>query len=226
MANRYPRPPVKGPVVIPNCVQVVVKWLFAGQEMSNVYHGQYSGAALTQTVADQIFNALVAAGSTTAWLAKLHTSCALVACEVKDMRQANLPTWLSAGPASHPGTSAGGETSAATALVVSLRTAKAGKGFFGRTYLPGITADNLLDARHWDTAKLEAPSIAYVNGVKTAMGGAGFQMAVAQRALSANTDPAAPPSQQVARPANCDNLVLQVVWTDSRVDTQRTRLGR
>jgi hypothetical protein len=226
MSQHYPRPPVKGPVIIPNCVQVSVFWTYSGQSVANVYHGNYTGVPLVSTVANTIYQALVAAPSTTAWLAKLHTSIFLMGVEVKDLRAANNPTYESATGAGHPGVSAGGQTSAATALVISLRTAKSGKGFFGRTYLPGITQDNMLDARHWDNTKLEALSNAYVTGIQTAMQASGFAMCVAQRALAANADPNAPPAQKVARAANADNIVTGIKWTDNRVDTQRRRLGR
>jgi hypothetical protein len=192
----------------------------------NVYHGQYSGAPLGGTEANVIYQAIAANAATTAWLSRLDPDCVLTAVHVKDLRAANNPTLESTADAGHPGVSAGLAQSAGAALNVSLRTAKSGRGFFGRTYLAGITADNLVDSRHWDRAKLETASLAYVNGVKSAMAGSGFIMVVAQRALAANTDPNAPPSQQVARPANADNTVTGVKWTDDRVDSQRRRLGR
>lgn len=227
MAQHYPRLPVKGPVVIPNCVQVGFLWQVGTtsfQYCSNQLHGQYSGASLAGTEAQAIATALVANTFFTTWLSHVHPSWAIRGIHVKDLRQRNLPTWEYLYPTAHPGTSTGFPLSASSSLVISLRTANSGKGYFGRIYAMGITQDNLADARHF-AATISTPALNFADAMRSAMAGSNFTWGVGQRALAANTDPAAPPNQQQARPANIIPIISTKL-TDLRIDNQRRRLGK
>jgi hypothetical protein len=225
MANQhFPRPPVKGPVVIPNCAEVKLLWLQNGMQLANVLHGNLTAAGpLNPAVAESIFSAIKANAATLTWFGHLETGISLTHVHVKDLRAPNNPTIESTGlPLA--GTSAGRFSAQDLALVVTLRTQFSGKGFFGRVYLPGITEDNLADTRHFAGA-VSSPAIAFLNGVNSAMTAQGLPWVVAHRALQANTDPAAPPSQQQPRPAGVTPITAAVL-TDLRIDSQRRRLGR
>jgi hypothetical protein len=224
MGQKFPRPPVKGPVVIPNCAEVKIKWTQGGLTLTNVLHGSLTAAGpLNPAIAESIFSAVKANAATTTWLGHVHPSCSLSGVEVKDLRAANNPGLVSTGLAA-PGTSAGGEQSQAVAFVITLKTAFSGKGYFGRAYLPGVASDNLADSRHFVNT-LGTPAVAFMNGINAAMTAQGIPWVLGRRALQANTDPAAPPHQQQSRPA--DTIPIQAAEAnDYRIDSQRKRLGR
>jgi len=194
--------------------------------MKNVFHGNLTAVGpLSPTMAESIFSALKANAATTTWFSHVVPGCVLAGIHVKDLRAANNPTLISTG-LPMPGTSTGGILPQDSALVVSLRTQFSGKGFFGRVYLPGIAADNLADSRHFiSTTVFDNAALGFVNAVNSAMTAQGIPWVLAHRHLMANTDPAAPPSQQQDRPAGVVPITSAVL-TDHRVDSQRKRLGR
>jgi hypothetical protein len=220
----YPRDPVKGPVVIPNCAEVKFKYTQGGMNVTNVLHGNLTAAGpLNPSIAESIFSAVKANAATTTWFGHLHTGFEFVGVEVKDLRTANMPGLESTGLAL-AGTGAGAAVPQDCALCITLKTAFSGKGFFGRTYLGGLTVADLADSRHW-LSTLGPPAIAFMNGLNSAMTAQGLPWVVAQRALQANTNPAAPPHQQQPRPAAVVPITGAAA-TDFRVDSQRRRLGR
>lgn len=224
MAQHFPRLPVKGPVVIPNCAEVQIVWTQSQMTLKNVFHGNLTAAGpLSPNIAESIFSALKANAATTTWLGHLATGISLAAVHVKDLRAPYNPTILSTG-LSIAGSASDAALPQDCALVVTLRTAQSGKGFVGRTYLPGLTVISLQDSRHF-VATLKAPAEGFVNAINSAMTAQGLPWVIGQRHLAANTDPAAPPSQQVPRNAN----VIPITKAEAinfRIDSQRKRLGR
>jgi len=219
----FGRLPQKGPIVIPNCGMVKVTSSIAGMNTSNVYHGALTAAGpLNPNIAETIFSAIKAAAATTAWMALVSSEYELTGVEVKDLRAANNPIIPSSGLAL-VGSGTGTPISAGSALVVTLATQFSGRGFFGRSFLVGLTSALLTDARHATQATANA-AVAYVQGINTAMTASGLPMVVAQRLLLASTNPSAPPPYNSNRPAGTLN-VQQIRVTDLRLDSQRRRLG-
>lgn len=224
MAQHYPRYPVPGPVVIPNCAQVSITWLQNSMVIMNVLHGNLTAAGpLNPNIAETIFSALKANAATTTWLTHVTTGMSLTGVRVKDLRAANNPTLLSTGVAVL-GTGAGAAVPQDCALAVTLRTAFSGKGYVGRAYLGGLTVTDLADSRHWASG-VQTPAINFMNAINSAMTASGLPWVLAQRQLAGNPDPAAPPSQQQPRPAGVVPITAANL-TDLRVDSQRRRLGR
>lgn len=225
MANqRYPREPVKGPIVIPNGAQVRFKWLLDGQACTNVEHGSILVGPVNPNIAETINQSLISSAGFTAWLAKISPTVTYVGCEVKDLRTAYQPTLVNTTVTSVPGTSAGTHGAGNAAVVVTKRTAQSGKGFVGRIYLLGVTNDNWTDSRHFN-ATLNPIAIGLVNAMHTAMSVGGVTWGVAQRALAANTTPGAPPNLATARAASIIPGV-SVAVINQRIDSQRRRLGK
>jgi hypothetical protein len=224
--QHYARPPVAGPVVIPNCAEVKVDWVMGGMTLTNVLHGALTAAGpLNPAMAESIFTALKAAAATTTWLGHLHPSISLVGVRVKDLRQANQPT-LASSSAGTVGTGTGTELPQDSALAVTLRTAFSGKGYTGRIYLPGLDSAQLADSRHWiSTVAFDNAAIGFANAINTAMTGQGIPWVLGRRALAANTTAGAPPAYAVPRPADTIPIVAAAL-TDHRIDSQRKRLGR
>lgn len=223
---KWARPPVGGPIIIPNCAMGVIVWTASGETLHNVLHFSLIPAGpLNPSVAETIFSALKANAATTAWLAKIHPSYSLAGIRVKDLRAGNNPVLASTGVAI-PGTSAASNMPTSAALVVTQRTAYSGRGFFGRSYLPGLASDQLSDARHYlTTGAFDTAAINFMNAINAAFSPNIGPWVLGQRALKASPDPNAPPPYNSPRPAN--TIPIQsVVVTDHRVDSQRKRLGR
>lgn len=216
------RQPAPGPVVIPNCAEVKHVFLQNGQEMSIVLHGNLTAAGpLNPGIAESIFSGTKAAAGTTTFFGHVHPSCSYVRVEVKDLRAPNNPSIVSTGTAL-PGTSAGTPLSQGSALVVTLRTQFTGKGFTGRSYLMGLDAGTLTDARTFSDI-VGAAGVAFIQAIQSAMNTQGLPLVVAQRHLLAGTT-----SAGAALPERAANVVpvTQIVIADHRIDSQRRRLGR
>jgi len=216
------RPPVSGPVVIPNCLEMKLHWTLGGARCSNVLHGMNSfPAPLDPTLAEQLFAAMKANTSTTAFLGICTPGLAFTGVSVKDLRTANQADLPSTGGAAL-GTSADPPLASNAALVVTLRTAQSGQGFRGRIYLLGLVASTLDDANTFSDAT-NGIATAFVEGIRQVMSTNTMPMGVAQRALGAGTHHDGSP--WAARPAD----IIPVVSVDvanTRVDSQRRRLGR
>ena len=219
----FARFPQRGPIVIPNCAMVAVIYTIAGMTIKNIYHGALTAAGpLNPNIAETIFSAIKASAGVTAWLALMSTELELTGVEVKDLRAPNNPTIPSTG-AAIAGSGTGTPISAGSAIVVTLATQFSGRGFFGRSFLCGLTSSLLTDARHATQATGNA-AVAHVTAINSAMTASGLPMVVAQRLLLASTNPSAPPPYNSNRPAGT-LPVTAIRVTDLRLDSQRRRLG-
>jgi hypothetical protein len=139
-------------LVIPNACQVTLDWTLAdGKLAHNVLYANIPPAFTpTAAIADNLLIALTSGAAWTGFAAVLSASTTLSAITLRDVRSADQPLVTSVGTG-HPGTDAAVALPNEVALVVTLRTAKAGRGFRGRMYLPGfgsdqVTAGNLVAA--------------------------------------------------------------------------------
>jgi hypothetical protein len=216
------RPPVPGPIVIPNAVEVKLHWSRNGNSFSNVLHGSYTGTpALSSTFAESLFSGFKSGLTSSAFNAELSTDTSFDAVEVKDLRSANMAGFLSTGPAV-TGTDATGDLADSLAIVVTLKTAQSGRGFRGRVYLGGLGAIAQGSSRD-STAQAGAAAAAFVSAIMGTMQTNSVPMVVAQRALQAGTDHAGNPLP--ARTANTV-AVTDAVIVSARLDSQRRRMGR
>jgi hypothetical protein len=217
------RPPVKGPIVIPSCAEVKLEWLINGVVMTNVVHSELIPAGpIDPAVATSIFSGIKSQAASTAWFAHLHPEVSFTAVEVKDLRAANNASYRSTGIAM-VGTGTGTPLSQGTAMVITLRTNKSGRGFTGRLFLGGLDSSVLSTARNFATTQLDL-AVAFVNGINSVVTPLLGRLVVAQRALAAD-----PTSQNPAmtQPRQATTVpVISVDYADTRVDSQRSRLGR
>ena len=104
----------------------------------NVLHAQVTAAGpLNPSVGETIFSAIKANAATTTWLTQLPVNTSFTGVDVRDMRASNFPL-LPSSSAAAPGTSAQNAISPQTAIVITLRTASAGRAFRGRVFLGGL----------------------------------------------------------------------------------------
>lgn len=217
-----PRPNTPPPIIIPNCVQVVLVWSTAGGTFHNVVHGlTTTQGPLNPALATNIFAALKANASMTAWMSThVHTSVSFSGVTVKDLRAGNNPTLASSGTAL-TGAAAGTVVPYSNALVVTLRTQFSGRAWRGRVYLAGLVATDMQDARNW-TGAAGTAAVALVNGIDAVLTTQQIPLALAQKLLIEGTDKRGNPLPR--REAHCEDIISADI-ASPRIDSQRNRLG-
>jgi len=133
---------VGGPVVIPNCVQIVLN--YTQQDLKtchNVLYGRVGGIpSPTVAQADAIFSALSSGAQYTALKAFQSSLGSFSGVSLRNVHTPNNPILTSTGTAV-PGTGAGVTYPNEVAVVVTLRTANVGVQNRGRMYIPNWTSD-------------------------------------------------------------------------------------
>ena len=212
---------IAGPVVIPNCVELLLRWELANSKVvHNVLHGRVAGGfSATATVAEAIRTALTSGTGWTNHAANLHTGTSLLGVSLRDLRGPNLPLVDSTGAAA-AGTGGGESLPPEVALAATLRTAQAGRGFRGRVYLPGF-ATGALNTDGTATIGAIGAALAFVQHVQAAMAASGLTLGVAQPARAAYTSPKTG-AAFAARAANIID-VTSIVVRDGVFDSQRRR---
>jgi hypothetical protein len=142
------------PLVVSSGGFAVLHWDVRGQAVVNVLglHIQPAGL-VNQTTANAIATDIRSALSASNLINYQHTATHLVTVGVRDLRQANLPEYVGVMTQT-AGLNTGEPLVLSTALVVTLRTAFAGKSYRGRVYLP-VDGDNA-----WDGAAQAYTSLA------------------------------------------------------------------
>lgn len=214
---------IAGPVIIPNAVQVRLLWTLPnGKTVANVLHASVAGGfSATSTVAEAVRAAIVASAGWTAWKARLNTTVSLAAVDIRDLRTGNNPLVASTGAAA-AGTGAGTALPPGDALVVTLRTAFAGRSYRGRAYLPGLDS-TALAAGGVAAAGTVTDATSFMTAVQTALSGQGMTLAVAQPARQQYTS--AKGTLHNARTAALQT-VTSIVTRNTTIDHQRRRAGR
>jgi hypothetical protein len=136
---------------------------------------------------------------------------------VRDIRSPSLAMITSTAPAAG-GAAPGDSLPAQIAAVVTLRTAKAGKGFRGRAYIPGFSeASN--DTGGVMTAATKAALDLYAAGLQNVFLAGLVTLGVAKRPIYNDAD------CTIVTPGET-NAVTQVLVRNDLWDTQRRRAGR
>lgn len=212
---------IPGPQIIPNTVEVVLNWeLPNGKVVHNVLHGRVAGGfSATAGVAEAIRAAITSGGDWTGYAAQLNDGVSLLGVSLRDLRAANMPLVDSTGVAA-AGTATGDALPPEVALVVTLRTAFAGRGFRGRVYLPGFDTASL-DPDGTATAGAISAARTFVQHVQSALTASGITLGIAQPARQAYTSP----RTGAAIPARSATIVdvTNIVTRNDVFDSQRRR---
>lgn len=217
-----PRTPVPGPIVIPACIQIRQNWVSGGREWHVVLHGAKPTSGLVdQALATTLANAFTTALTSSGWVTHLPPATQFDGVTVKDLTSANLPEFNSnIAPTAGTGTAAAAPLNAA--VVVTLRTAKAGRQWRGRSYLGGFGSDALTTPTQIAGAAGTAAA-AFVEACRQGTITNGCGMGLAQRALAAGTDSHGNPL--AARAAHLEPITA-CEMAHGRIDSQRRRTGR
>jgi hypothetical protein len=177
-----------GPYVIPLCVAVSLRWTTTnGKVVRNILHGSISGGyANSTTIAQAVYAAIIASGAWTAWKPYVYSANALAGVDIRDMRVTTNP-WMSSTGGSTAGTGAAAEVPAGVSLCVTLKTAKAGRGYRGRVYLPGLDTSAVTAATGAIVAAANTAAVNFIGAVQTAMAASGITLAIAEPPRNAYT---------------------------------------
>jgi hypothetical protein len=209
-----------GPVVVPNCVQIVFNWnLSAGKTAHNVLYGRVSGIpAPTVAQAEAIRSALTTGAAWTALLPLLAASTSFSAVTLRSVHAAGQPMVQSTGGAS-TGTSAALALPNEVAVVATLRTAFTGPSNRGRMYLPGLAADSLLSGNVIAPGTVTALNN-WVAGFTAIFAAQGYTWVIGQLARAAYTGITG--TAHPARPAGSVPITSATVRNNTW-DSQRRR---
>lgn len=168
-------------VIIASGVLVRLVWARAALDHAvNVLHYRWPpSVSVDQTSAESIKQGVSASLVASGLLAYLTTDVSLVRVGIRDRRSPNLP--LIEAVAANAGTSALEQLPPDTSMVVTLRTALAGRSFRGRTFLSGFTI-----AANTATGGIEPAAMvaadAFLTGISSiAVGGAQAILSVASQ---------------------------------------------
>ncbi len=192
----------------PNGVEVVIKGSQEGIPVVNVHHINV-GATPTPTDLDNIRN-IYSTWMTGTVLVGLHNTYTLNSITAKDIEVADGPESTIAFTTGNVGTVGGDPTPANAAIVASLRTARTGRSFRGRTYFGAIPDNQLADPHNVLTSYAGAVA-GWVDTLITALDTAGYALSVLSRVAAG-----------VLRVTGLLSEVVQVI-TDTKVDSQRRR---
>jgi len=193
-------------LVINNTVQLRLIWSLAGAPFAvNVFHGikEIGFSTVSQDGTNQLAADLKTRFLASALKPQIHTSVALTQVGLRDLNGPNQPEFISAVTAA-AGTATGDLLPLNVALCTTLRTAKAGASYRGRTYMTGYTEGNSTGGLPGQT--IRDNTVAWVQDVKAAMDTAGLTMSVASRKLGISTE------------------VTTILSRDQVWDTQRRRI--
>lgn len=173
-------------IVIPNTVLYRIIWTLGGVAYAvNVLAGRKSSMTVDQARADAIGAAFKSAFTTSGYAAVVHSTVTLWNVGLRDISAPNLPEFVS-NNAPQPGTQAAGKIlPLQVAQVITLRTAKAGKSYRGRVFLPGF-GDSALATDGSATSAATTAGKAFLDAIMTATASQGGALAVASRTTASN----------------------------------------
>lgn len=168
-------------LVIPNCIQVRVRWSLQGVVPAyNVLTAQSgSGTQPTQAIANTVGAAIKAAYTSSGLAAVQATTLGISSIGLRWIGAPNFAEFIDSG-GSVVGTGAGDPLPRQIALCVTLRTAMAGKSYRGRVYIPGFTeAQN--DSGGAAVAGAVTAAVAFVTAIQTSLASSGYTLGVGSR---------------------------------------------
>lgn len=162
---------------VANAALLRLLWtLPGGGQMVNVIGVNAGATAINQSTANGLGTAIKGAFNSGLYKNHVHPSVALAAVGIRDIRDINLPEYLDSG-AAVAGAATGDALARQVALVVSLRTAHAGRGYRGRIYLGGFD-ENSEDSDGTASAALVTDAGTFITAVQGAINAQGMSMAV------------------------------------------------
>jgi hypothetical protein len=170
----------RSPVLqIPNAAQLTLFWICAGQLAENVLGCSHTGGVVfDQALAEALGSSIKAAFQTNLG-SHFPAVVALARVGIRSLSSPNLPIWRDSGALSS-GTAVGDCLPPNVAQCVTLRTARSGKSYRGRTFLSGF-AESDSDTNGHQSSASSAAGVAFINAVNTALQARSLRLAVLSR---------------------------------------------
>lgn len=212
---------IGGKKLIPNCTEVILLWTTdTGQVVFNVMHARYVPPFnLTSTTANQLLSGFTTGSGWETMSTFMANTGGLAIVRLRDVNQVDQPL-ISSSAGGDVGSSASPALPLETAMVVTLRTGKAGRANRGRVYVPGWATNALGAGNTIAAAAVTATATWFTSTVRPTMLSAGLTLCighVARQAYTGSTGTAHP-----ARPAGTVDVTDSLV-RDNHWDTQRRR---
>lgn len=173
------------PLQVAQASVVRLHYAVAGQLAICVYGALVTGNPTFDQAFANTLGAALKSNFLTNLASHMNSGSGLIRVSVRDIRQANLTEFFDTNP-SQVGTGVGDSLPPQTAICITLRTAKSGKSFRGRSYIPGwLEADNAATGQQATTATSAA--LAYMTGIQTAFSNNGLNLAVLSRPADRQT---------------------------------------
>lgn len=185
-------------LVIPNAAQVRLLWSINGQLAINVIGCMHSGSLVFNQALIDVLGAAVKSAFTANLATHATAQTLLSRVGIRSLSSPGLPEWRETA-AAVAGSATGDPLPAGVALCVTVRTARSGKSFRGRIFVPGW-AELENNATGVATTVANTAAVNFVNAIQSAMNGSGLQMAV------------------LTRPANASELIRVTHFTDGSED--------
>ena len=170
-------------LVVPQAALVRIIWSMSGQSYAvNVIGTRKTGATvIDQTTANSV-GAQIKSAYTSSGLAGLNTNIELATVGVRDISSASNVEFMDSGAAA-ASTGVGASLPPQVAYCVTLRTARAGKSYRGRVYLPGFGVSQL-ELGGTAVAAVRDNSVNFLNALRTGLPSNGLSLAIVSRKLS------------------------------------------
>jgi len=166
------------PLVVTNAAQVRLGYDLEGEVAYNILNFEMATPLVVNGgLADQVGTAVKAA-FTAQWRPHVNSLTRLVRVGIRDLRTANNPEYLD-NQAAVVGSAVADRAPRAASVVVTLRTAGAGKSFRGRVYVPGVSSSESLNGNQTSAVTLAAA--AYINDIASRLQPIGLFLAVMSR---------------------------------------------
>lgn len=164
--------------IVPNGAQVRIRWGFSGAPGMNVIGATGSGTGtITQATADSLDSAIKAAWASSGYQALCPGSTTLDYVGIRATNDATNAEFIGSG-APEAGDSIGSDAlPRGASVVVTMRTAKAGKSYRGRVYLGGWDESANAAGAAIASGALTAAN-AFITAIGTALAAQGMQLAV------------------------------------------------
>lgn len=215
---------IPGPTIAPATCQVNVRWTLPNSRVGiNALHGAFTGSFTpTVAIANSIMTGLTTGAAWTAYAAHLAGPSGLAGIDLRDISAAG-NALVSSTANGVAGTGPPPPLAAHTALVATLRTARAGRNARGRAYLPCFSSAAMA-ANGQGVAGLSADVNAWLATWSSVFTTVGLTLCIPQPARQAYTGETG--TAHPARPVAPSLPVTSVSLRNVIFDTQRRREGR
>lgn len=205
--------------VVPGGAQIRIVWACSGQTLVNVFGGLSQGSGtVSQATADAVRDIIVGAYASSGLAPLQTTQVAIQRVGIRDVSTPNNAEYESAVTGTG-GTDAASDTlPRSAAVVVTFKTARAGKSFRGRSYMAGF-AETQNATASVIAATAATASTAFWDAIRNNLPTAGYVQSILSPALPArpNHDGSAElPAKTATNTAVTTALVRSLEWGSQR----------